>query len=156
MGKKVLIGCAVLLGIGITISFGLGIVTSMMVENKAETVSSEASTEASPEAKAPVATNRSWQDVITMTGTASKRSACFTLTGQETVLQYQVKSEDMPGCYIYVVPEGVSIQTDGGIPEVMVTTNSTDYTMLVKKPGRYYLDISSANTSWAVAIKELR
>lgn len=98
---------------------------------------------------------KSWVTVIELSGNANKRSDTFSLTGGKTRLSYSVEGS-MVIAAIYVMDEGRSLESDGGFPEVTVSEAGSDSTFLTKKAGNYYLDVSSANASWAVRVEEER
>jgi hypothetical protein len=95
---------------------------------------------------------KTWQKVAELSGTASKRSAPFYLSGAQARMKYSVQGQESTAFYAYVVEEGES----RGPTEVVVTKPSSDETRLAKTPGNYYLDISTVNTTWTVTIEELR
>jgi hypothetical protein len=122
--------------------------TSPPAEQKQETKSVEERQE--------VQKPKEWTKVIEVSGNSNKRTDTFTLYGGKTKLTYNVKGTTAVIVSIYVLPEGHSLQEQGGFPEVTVTEPGTDTTFLTKKAGNYYLDISSANASWTVKIEEER
>lgn len=69
---------------------------------------------------------------------------------------YSCNGGDFTLCAIYVVDEGSSLEKDGGFPEVMASEPGSDETALVKDAGKYYLDVSAANSQWTVTIEQLR
>ena len=77
------------------------------------------------------------------------------LKGGKTRLTYDVKGNSVVTA-IYVLKEGASLEKNGGVPEVMISEAGTDTTFLAKGAGTYYLDVSSANSSWTVKIEEER
>lgn len=107
-----------------------------------------------PAANAPAA--KKWVKVIALSGKANKRSAPFELTSDSVRLKYTVKGKTSPIFGVYVPEQGTNIQKDGGIPEVMVTEAGGDTTFLTKAPGKYFLDVTSANAAWSVVIEEER
>lgn len=108
-----------------------------------------------PKEKEPEA--KEWTLVAELSGNTSKRSDLFELKGGKAKLEYTVKGEpDLTLVTIYIIPEGSSLEKEGGIPEVMVEQPGSDSTFIVKDPGKYYLDVSSANAEWTVKILEER
>lgn len=99
---------------------------------------------------------KTWETVIELSGNANKRSDIFSLQGGKTKLTYDFKGNIAVIGSIYVLPEGYSLEKQGGFPEVTVSQAGSDSTFLVKDPGNYYLDISSANSTWTVRIEEER
>lgn len=152
--------------IAIYIIVGLGIISSLGGEDKTDTQApTTTENQTAPATQAPTTTlpptttttkQKQWVKVIELSGSANKRSQVFELTGGQTKLSYVVKGNTMPLCSIYVMEEGTSLQESGGFPEVMIQQAGSDTTYLNKGPGRYYLDINSANCSWTVTIEEER
>lgn len=97
---------------------------------------------------------KSWVVVAQLSGSSEKRSDTFHLGGGKTRLTYTFNGGEALAGIIYVLKEGVSLETSGGIPEVMVQQAGTDSTFLAKKAGNYYLDVKSANATWSVKIEE--
>ena len=98
-----------------------------------------------------------WVEVTSLSGSGNKRGQAFELTGAEARLKYSVTNVNIiPVLSVFVVPEGDSLEDSGGFPEVMVTEEGSDSTMLAQDAGRYYLDVTAANCDWSVTIEELR
>jgi cell division protein FtsB len=97
-----------------------------------------------------------WKTILTFSGTSNKRSDIFELTGAKARLNYTVKGGNWATFSVYVVEEGRSLEKEGGFPEVMTTGPTSDSTFLVNDPGRYYLDVNSANARWTITIQEYR
>lgn len=91
-----------------------------------------------------------------MSGNADKNSDVFELTGGKAKLSYDVKGTQPIVFAVYVLPEGHVLEEEGGFAEVVVDNPGTDETFLVKKPGRYYISVKSANCSWKIKIEEER
>lgn len=100
-------------------------------------------------------TPKQWVTVATLSGSTEKRGTPFNLTGAQARLTYTVNG-DMPFCAIYVMKDGTTLENDGGFPEVTVTDNKGDSTMLVKDAGTYYIDVNAVNCSWTVTIEEYK
>jgi hypothetical protein len=99
---------------------------------------------------------RRWVTVATLRGTGPKRSGIFSLTGGPAHLSYTIRGDsNYATASIYVVAAGDSLDKSGGFPEVDSGPGS-DSTVLVQDPGRYYLDVNSANASWSIVVQEYR
>ena len=99
---------------------------------------------------------KEWVKVIEISGNSNKRTDTFRLEGGKTRLTYQVGGDFAVLAAFYVLEEGHSLETQGGFPEVTVTESGSDSTFLTKKAGNYYLDVTSANSSWKVSVEEER
>jgi hypothetical protein len=97
-----------------------------------------------------------WVEVVSMKGSANKRSESFELEGGEQRLTYTVKGSTMPIVGIYVEKAGWDMQEDGGFPVVMVDTEGKDSTMLSKGGGEYVIQVEAANCDWTVKLEERR
>ncbi|HEY5988484.1 MAG TPA: hypothetical protein VIV12_19210 [Streptosporangiaceae bacterium] len=98
-----------------------------------------------------------WVTVLRASGNADKRTGLFTLHGRQAKLTYTFTDDagfGMIVAAIYVLKEGDSLEKSGGNPEVMVTKAGKDSTFLTKEAGRYYLEVSAAETHWTVTIQE--
>lgn len=126
-------------------------VATETVEEQAEPVEE---TEPAEEEPAPEPEPATWTEVISFEGNANKRSETFTLSGEESRLTYTVEGSNMPVFTVYVMDKGDSLEESGGFPEVMVTEEGGDTTMLAKSPGEYYLEVMAANCSWTVVVEE--
>ena len=107
---------------------------------------------------APTAPRR-WRSVITVSGSASKRTPAFALHGVQTRLRYSVEAPDgqsSPNATIYVRDEGADPATDTGAPAVTATLAGSDDARLERRPGNYYLDVQADNANWSVTIEEYR
>lgn len=94
--------------------------------------------------------------VVKLSGNSNKSSDTFSLTGGKVTLTYDFKGASSIVGAIYVLKEGVDLQKDGGIPEVMVSQAGSDSTILRKAAGDYYLQVNSANADYTVTIEEER
>jgi len=113
---------------------------------------------ATDQTKTQPETPKTWQKVYELSGTTSKRSDSFKLSGAQARLKYAINNatsyDGMTS--IYVVEDGHSLEKDGGFPEVSVTGAKSDETRLVKSAGSYYLDITAANTNWTATVEEYK
>ncbi len=143
----------------LTVILGLmfiGIVGSSNSNKNSNTTPSTSNTEQrSKEAQVEPEKPKEWVTVVELKGNANKRSDTFELKGGKTRLTYDVKGNSVVTA-IYVLKEGASLEKNGGVPEVMISEAGTDTTFLAKGAGTYYLDVSSANSSWTVKIEEER
>lgn len=96
---------------------------------------------------------QSWHKIIRLAGATAKRSPVFPLGRCDKRLTWTLKG-DQSVLTVYLVKAGHSLQEEGGFPEVSPDTPGTGSTMLANPPGRYYLDVTSANGSWAVQVAE--
>ncbi len=94
-----------------------------------------------------------WSEVAVLRGSNNKRSELFLVSKKRIRLSYTVSGNN-PAFVVYVLPDGKSLDKDGGFPEVDVSKQSIDSTFLVLDPGRYYLDVKAANCDWDVSIEE--
>jgi len=100
---------------------------------------------------------KKWVKVTSLSGSSSKRSASFSLSGAETRLVYkQTSSDEYASTSVYIVPEGDSLDRSGGFPEVTIDGNEKDETRLVQDAGEYYFDVSSYGGNWTLTIEEYR
>jgi hypothetical protein len=149
----------------VVLALSLGIVALILIivavvalKNSGKTSETTPAAESTAIPATPAA-QKTWQTVITFDGNASRRSQSFTLSGGEQRMTYRVTDSAGYGsviCAFFVVPEDESLETGGGAPEVTVQQPGPGDTMLVKEPGNYYLDITSANCQWTLTIQELR
>ncbi len=56
---------------------------------------------------------------------------------------------------IYLLDEATDLQSDGGIPVVMITDEGSDETLLRKSAGDYYLHVMAANAEYTVTLVAL-
>jgi hypothetical protein len=91
--------------------------------------------------------------VTELSGSANKSSDTFRLSGGKVTLTYDFKGSDTIVGAIYILEEGTDLNTDGGIPEVMVTEPGSDTTIIRKGAGDYYLQVNST-TDFTVKIEE--
>ncbi|MDZ4169065.1 MAG: DUF2510 domain-containing protein [Coriobacteriia bacterium] len=155
----------------LAVLIGLAIVGNMLGGNDSEpssvaqnepAASTPAEPSVEPAAEEPAAAEPEpepepkWVKVTSLSGKGNKRSKTFEIGSGEVELKYSVKGGESLICGIYVVPEGQNLQKEGGFPEVMVSEAGKDSTMLVKDPGTYYLDVTSANCDWTLTILEKR
>lgn len=135
----------------------LGVVASSgSNKDTSNTSSTNEAKEAVKEAQNEPERSKEWVTVTELKGNANKRSDTFELTGNKARLTYEVSGNNSVIASIYVLKEGMSLEKDGGFPEVMISEPSSDTTYLTKNAGTYYLDITSANSSWTVKIEEER
>lgn len=102
---------------------------------------------------------QTWKQVTTLTGTANKRSAPFTVTSERTRLVYKVTDPNRTDAVlvaVYLMKQGTSLTESGGFAEVTIDGPIRDRTELSRSPGSYYLDVASANATWVVTVEELR
>jgi hypothetical protein len=143
----------------ITLGIVIGFIVLMVIAvNSDDTTAAKtkdvkpATTEAQPVAE----TESSYKQIFHFTGTGSKKSETFKLSGNPARLNYKYNTGDMGVFSIYVVPEGEDIQKDGGIPEVMPDTDKTkdsSTSTIHKDAGSYYLDVN-ATGKWDITVEE--
>ncbi|MDV6295208.1 hypothetical protein [Rhodococcus aetherivorans] len=118
------------------------------------TTNPSASAEASTEAPTQPQARKTWVKVAELSGTTNKRGDVFELNGGKQRIVYTVAGQYSPYVNIYVIPEGNSLERDGGFPEVTMASVSGE-TLMYKGAGRHYLDVSG-NGDWTVAVEEER
>ena len=99
-------------------------------------------------------TIKQWTSVIELKGNATKSSDTFKLTGGKVKVTYNFTGNTAVVGAIYVLKEGTDLMKDGGIPEVMVSQSGQDSTIIRKSAGEYYLQVSTANSSYTVTLEE--
>jgi hypothetical protein len=120
--------------------------TRNATQQKKETEPKEASQPEESEPKQKVV-------VTELSGSANKSSDTFRLSGGKVTLTYDFKGTGTIVGAIYILEEGTDLNTDGGIPEVMVTEPGSDTTIVRKGEGDYYLQVNST-TDFTVKIEE--
>jgi hypothetical protein len=144
LGKKILIGIAVLFLIGIIANLG---------HDKDKAI---ASTE--PAGDAPAATTsaaeKKWTEIFSLKGNGMKKSAGFALGGGKARIKYKYTMEDAGLFSFYVVPEGEDIMKTGGIPEVMIQQAGSSVSYITKEKGNYYLNVNSSGGNWVISVEE--
>ena len=97
--------------------------------------------------------------VVHASGHSDKRTDLFTLHGGRAKLAYSFTDDAGMGIIvgaIFVLTEGESLNKSGGVPEAIITKPGNDSTFLTKTAGRYYLEVSAAETHWTATISERR
>lgn len=97
-----------------------------------------------------------WVEVMSMSGSTSKRSPSFMLEGGEQKLEYTLEGETMPMIAVYVEQAGWDLKKDGGFPVVWPDKAGSDSSMMDKDAGEYITQVESANCDWTVTILEKR
>lgn len=107
---------------------------------------------------APLEQEKQWTKVIALKGSNGAASEVFELTGAEARLKYEFTgSGDFLLGSVYLEKEGVDLNTDGGIPLLMLDKAESSSTSLHKKAGSYYLDVKSAGfDGWKITVEEKR
>lgn len=101
----------------------------------------------------PAPAPKQWIAVAQLSGNSNKQSDIFELKKAKTKLEYNVTADnDMPVALIYVMDEGVDLETSGGFAAVHIDKIGTDSTFLTKSPGKYYIVVKSANCDWSLTI----
>ena len=100
---------------------------------------------------------KTWQTVYTLTGSGTRKTPVFELSGGQARLKYEYQGEMEVGMFaVYVVDEGKDIMTEGGLPEVITTeVSENSETALHKRRGKYYLDINGVGR-WTVTVEEFK
>jgi hypothetical protein len=101
---------------------------------------------------------KKWVKLLTLTGSADKQSDTIKTTGGKIRITHTFKDTTSVGGIgaIYFLKEGTDLQTDGGIPEIMVSEAGKDVTTLRKGAGEYFVKISAANFKYTVIVEEER
>lgn len=97
-----------------------------------------------------------WTSVFKITANSEKQTEAFDLQGGQQKIIYKTTGGDYSLCMIYVMKEGTTLESNGGIPTVSIDGDKSDETMLRKGKGQYYLDIKATNGTCDVEIQELR
>ncbi len=97
-----------------------------------------------------------WVKVTSITTSTKKQSDTFHLNGGKQRITYILSGKEFSSCYVYIVPEGKSLDKEGGFPVAIATGKTNDETMTRESAGNYYLDLSLANGVCSVLIEELR
>ncbi len=101
----------------------------------------------------PRGPQKDWRNVTALSGENDQQTALFTLPAGDGRIRYAVEGDRHAVFAVFVVPEGKSIERDGGTPEAMLTgPQPGDTTYAHVAAGQYYLDITAANATWQVAI----
>ncbi|MDD3285539.1 MAG: hypothetical protein PHG95_02815 [Patescibacteria group bacterium] len=82
-----------------------------------------------------------WTSVFKITANSEKQTKAFNLQGGQQKIIYKTTGGDYSLCMVYVMKEGTTLESNGGIPAVSIDGNKSDETMLRKGKGQYYLDI---------------
>jgi hypothetical protein len=125
----------------------------------ASAVSTSATTQAPKAATTPAPKAAQWVTVVRASGHSDKRTDLFTLHGGRAKLTYSFTDDAGMGLIvaaIYVLKEGESLKKSGGVPEALIGQPGKNSTFLAKAAGRYYLEVSAAETHWTVTIRERR
>jgi len=142
--KKLFIGIVVFIGVILLIS----IIGAIAGDPNQET-------NQQPSSEPANATEKSWQDVSSWSGSGIKKTEPFTITGDRWQVEWA--SQDTSGfdasiLQIYVYQMGSDLPL-----EVLANAqgNTSDSSQVYKK-GEFYLEIVGANADWTVSIKELK
>lgn len=100
--------------------------------------------------------SKEWQEVLTFSANAHKQSETFHLEGGQQKVIYKTTGGSMSICSVYVMDEGTSLDESGGFPVVIIDGSKSDETMMRKKAGDYYLDVSVANGTCTIELQEYR
>ena len=101
------------------------------------------------------ATPKELTEIASWTGSGIKSTETFITTDKEFRIEWTTTNEAFPGAgilQIFVYDE------NGNMVNLAanVTGAKEDVSYVRTKPGRYYLEINSANVNWAVVVKEMR
>lgn len=97
-----------------------------------------------------------WTSVFKTSATADKQTEGFNLQGGQQKIIYKNTGGETALCIVYVMKEGSTIETDGGIPTVMIDGDQEDETMMRKSKGQYYIDLKTVNGTCEIELQELR
>ncbi|MDI9934716.1 hypothetical protein QM806_04505 [Rhodococcus sp. IEGM 1351] len=133
---------------------GIIIVLALLGSLGAKTESTpQASTQPDVTAEpAAPATPNTWVKVAELSGTTNKRGDVFKINSTKQRITYTVSDQHSPFVSVYLIPEGKSLERDGGFPEVMMATTSGE-TLAYKSAGSYYLDVNGQD-EWTVIVEE--
>ena len=97
-----------------------------------------------------------WTSVFKTTANSDKQTEAFELQGGQQKIIYKTTGGQYSICMVYVMKEGTTLETNGGLPTVSINNNQTDETIMRKGAGLYYLDLKTANGTCDIDIQELR
>ncbi len=97
-----------------------------------------------------------WTPVFKTSASSDKQTEGFYLQGGQQKILYKNSGGEASLCIVYVMKEGSTIETDGGIPTVMIDGDQEDETMMRKNKGQYYVDLKTVNGTCEIEIQELR
>ena len=97
-----------------------------------------------------------WTSVFKTSATSDKQTEGFDLQGGQQKIIYKNTGGETALCIVYVMREGSTIETDGGIPTIMIDGDQEDETMMRKSKGQYYVDLKTVNGTCEIEIQELR
>jgi hypothetical protein len=107
-----------------------------------------------PPTPAPTPEAKTWHSVITFSGSEDKKTAPFTIKGDEWRVKWSVSSSsDYPYFYVFVYPRG---QTSGSVSNwrcAEAPYSDTQY--IYEGAGDYYFNIGAANlNSWKLEVED--
>lgn len=142
------------IGLGVLIVIGIASAGSGDDEDKAsETTLASTTTVAGATSTTVAATTTApatWQVVTELSGSSEKTGDTFHLDKAQTRLTY---SSNEGVFYAYVMKDGDTLESDGGIPEVSCSEKCDDTTNLRRDPGDYYLAVRGSGT-WTVKVEQ--
>jgi len=102
---------------------------------------------------APTEAEPAWREVQEWRGTGMKQTESFTIASREWRINWKTTRQNIAGILqIYVKTEAGELIT--------LAANSmgegSDTSYVRSPPGRYYLEISSANINWTVSVEDKR
>ena len=156
--KKLGIGCLAAIGFLFIVGVAGALIVGKSSTSQPSTPASTQSSDTTKQVVNPPETevSKEYVLVIELSGNANKSSDTFTLTGGKVRLSYDFQGNTAIVGGIYVLTEGTDLQTEGGIPEVMVSQAGSDSTILRKAAGDYYLQVNAANATWTAKLEEER
>lgn len=126
-------------------------------QDKGDAVAVAGTSTAAPAAvktKAPAP--KKWVTLTTLKGKSPKSSDTIKTTGGRVRLSYAFSGGEYMVGTIYLLKEGTDLNVDGGIPDVSVSQEMADSTILRKAAGSYFVHVTSANTTYTVTVAEER
>ena len=118
-------------------------------------VTTAATTTGSGAAEAPSDAGKQWTPVKTMSGSKSRTSKVFQLSGAKARISYDIQGDQSIACAVYITPAGGTLRNNA-VPEVSANEAGTGSSPLSKGPGDYVLVVNSGNCKWSLKVEELK
>lgn len=95
----------------------------------------------------------SWQPVKTWSGSGTKSTETFEMTGREWRISWKTANEQIAGILQVIV-----YSESGSLVSLAANAQGekSDVSYVRATPGRFYLDINSANVDWEIIVEEQR
>jgi hypothetical protein len=140
----------------LVILLGLGLLGSIFSSSEEPSTTSNSQSEQqvteddNTETESKVETVEEWQDVITVSGSADKKTEPFEITGKRWKVIYTINAQNEYAIFNATATEpGASYGDD-----IVLFADESGETVMYTS-GEFYLDVSSANCSWEVEVQQL-